>query len=62
MIEFNTWSIAARLDGSWRSGRRQGRRTLAHDRIGQNQMAVVHQMLEQNFGDAWVYGGKISIR
>jgi acyl dehydratase len=29
---------------------------------GQNQMAVVHQMLEQNFGDAWVYGGKISIR
>ena len=29
---------------------------------GQNQMAIVHQMLEQNFGDAWVYGGKISIR
>jgi acyl dehydratase len=29
---------------------------------GQNQMAVVHQLLEQNFGDAWVYGGKISLR
>jgi len=29
---------------------------------GQNQMAIVHQMLEQNFNDAWVYGGKISLR
>jgi acyl dehydratase len=29
---------------------------------GQNQMAFVHELLEKNFGDAWVYGGKISIR
>jgi acyl dehydratase len=29
---------------------------------GQNQMAIVHQMLEENFNDAWVYGGKISLR
>ena len=29
---------------------------------GQNQMAFVHEMMERNFGDAWVYGGKISAR
>src|SRR3546814_5999736 len=29
---------------------------------GQNQMAFLHEMLEKNFGDAWVYGGKISVR
>ena len=29
---------------------------------GQNQMAFYHEMLERNFGDAWVYGGKISAR
>jgi acyl dehydratase len=29
---------------------------------GQNQMAFMHELLEKNFGDAWVYGGKISIR
>lgn len=29
---------------------------------GQNQMAFLHEMLERNFGDAWVYGGKISVR
>src|SRR4029078_2372885 len=29
---------------------------------GQNQMAGVHQMLEQNFGDARVYGGQIALR
>ena len=25
-------------------------------------MAFLHEMLELNFGDAWVYGGKISVR
>ena len=29
---------------------------------GQNQMAFLHEMMENNFGDAWVYGGKISVR
>ncbi len=29
---------------------------------GQNQMAFYHEMLERNFSDAWVYGGKISAR
>ena len=29
---------------------------------GQNQMAFLHEMMELNFGDAWVYGGKISAR
>ena len=25
-------------------------------------MAFLHELLERNFGDAWVYGGKISVR
>ncbi len=29
---------------------------------GQNQMAFIHELMEKNFGDAWVYGGKISVR
>jgi acyl dehydratase len=29
---------------------------------GQNQMAFLHEMMEMNFGDAWVYGGRISVR
>ncbi len=29
---------------------------------GQNQLAFLHEMLERNFGDAWVYGGKVSVR
>jgi acyl dehydratase len=29
---------------------------------GQNQMAFLHELLERNFGDSWVYGGKISVR
>ena len=29
---------------------------------GQNQMAFLHEMMERNFGDSWVYGGKISVR
>ena len=29
---------------------------------GQNQMAFLHEMMELNFSDAWVYGGKISVR
>jgi acyl dehydratase len=29
---------------------------------GQNQMAFLHELLEEHFGDAWVYGGKISVR
>jgi acyl dehydratase len=29
---------------------------------GQNQMAFLHELMERNFGDNWVYGGKISVR
>ena len=29
---------------------------------GQHQMAFLHEMMERNFGDSWVYGGKISVR
>ena len=29
---------------------------------GQNQMAFLHEMMERNFSDAWVYGGNISAR
>jgi acyl dehydratase len=29
---------------------------------GQNQMAFLHEMMERNFGDTWVYGGRISAR
>jgi acyl dehydratase len=29
---------------------------------GQNQMAFLHELMERNFSDAWVYGGKISAR
>jgi acyl dehydratase len=29
---------------------------------GQNQMAFLHELMERNFGDSWVYGGKISVR
>ncbi|MEW6452372.1 MAG: MaoC family dehydratase [Pseudomonadota bacterium] len=29
---------------------------------GQNQMAFLHELMERNFGDAWVFGGKISAR
>lgn len=29
---------------------------------GQNQMAFLHELLERSFGDAWVFGGKISVR
>lgn len=29
---------------------------------GQNQMAFLHELLERNFGDAWVFGGSISVR
>jgi acyl dehydratase len=29
---------------------------------GQNQMAFLHELMERNFGDAWVYGGRISAR
>ena len=35
------------------------KRTIAS---GQNQMAFLHELMEKNFGDAWVYGGKISVR
>ena len=29
---------------------------------GQNQLAILHQMMEEHFGDGWVRGGKISAR
>lgn len=29
---------------------------------GQNQLAFFHQLMEENFGDGWVCGGKIAAR
>ena len=62
MIEFEyvVWNRGKNSHSDPEAAKTDGlSRTIAS---GQNQMAVVHQMLEQNFGDAWVYGGKISIR
>jgi len=29
---------------------------------GQNQLAILHQMLEETFGEGWIRGGKIAAR
>jgi acyl dehydratase len=62
MIEFEhvVWDRGKNSHSDVEAAKADGlSRTIAS---GQNQMAIVHQMLEQNFGDAWVYGGKISLR
>jgi acyl dehydratase len=62
MIEFEhvVWDRGKNSHSDIEAAKADGlSRTIAS---GQNQMAIVHQLLEQNFGDAWVYGGNISLR
>lgn len=62
MIEFErcVWNRGRNSHSDINAARADGiRRTIAS---GQNQMAFLHELLERNFGDAWVYGGSISVR
>ncbi len=62
MIEFEkvVWDRGRNSHSDINVARADGiQRTIAS---GQNQMAFLHEMMERNFGDAWVYGGKISAR
>ena len=62
MIEFEkvVWDRGRNSHSDINVARADGiSRTIAS---GQNQMAFLHEMMEKNFGDAWVYGGKISAR
>ena len=62
MIEFEkvVWDRGRNSHSDINVARADGiSRTIAS---GQNQMAFLHEMMERNFGDAWVYGGKISAR
>lgn len=62
MIEFErvVWDRGQNSHTDAEAARRDGlARPLAS---GQNQMAFLHELLERNFGDSWVFGGKISVR
>jgi acyl dehydratase len=62
MIEFEkvVWDRGRNSHSDINAAKADGiTRTIAS---GQNQMAFLHELMERNFGDAWVYGGKISAR
>lgn len=62
MVEFEkvVWDRGRNSHSDINAARADGiSRTIAS---GQNQMAFLHEMMERNFGDAWVYGGRISAR
>ena len=62
MIEFEkcVWDRGRNSHSDINAAKADGiQRTIAS---GQNQMAFLHELMELNFGDAWVYGGKISVR
>ena len=62
MIEFEkcVWDRGSNSHSDINAAKADGiKRTIAS---GQNQMAFLHELMERNFGDAWVYGGKISAR
>lgn len=62
MVEFEhvVWNRGKNSHSDPEAARADGLvRTIAS---GQNQMAFLHELMERNFGDAWVYGGKISVR
>jgi acyl dehydratase len=62
MIEFEkcVWDRGRNSHSDINAAKADGiSRTIAS---GQNQMAFLHELLELNFGDSWVYGGKISVR
>jgi acyl dehydratase len=62
MIEFEkcVWDRGRNSHSDVNAAKADGiSRTIAS---GQNQMAFLHELLERNFGDGWVYGGEISVR
>ncbi len=62
MVEFErcVWDRGRNSHSDINAARADGiQRTIAS---GQNQMAFLHELLERNFGDSWVYGGSISVR
>jgi acyl dehydratase len=62
MVEFEkcVWDRGRNSHSDINAARADGiARTIAS---GQNQMAFLHELMERNFGDAWVYGGRISAR
>lgn len=62
MIEFEkcVWDRGRNSHSDINAAKADGiSRTIAS---GQNQMAFLHELLEVNLGDGWVYGGKISVR
>ncbi len=62
MVEFEhvVWNRGSNSHSDPEAAKKDGlARPLAS---GQNQMAFLHELLEHNFGDNWVYGGSISVR
>jgi len=62
MIEFEkcVWDRGRNSHSDINAAKADGiSRTIAS---GQNQMAFLHELLEVNLRDGWVYGGKISVR
>ncbi len=62
MIEFErvVWDRGQNSHSDEEAARRDGlSKPIAS---GQNQMAFLHELLEDTLGDGWVYGGKISVR
>lgn len=54
------WTRVANVHNDPAAAQRVGMaRTIAS---GQNQLAILHQMMEEHFGDGWVRGGKIAAR
>lgn len=54
------WTRVANVHSDPATARKVGmERTIAS---GQNQLAILHQMMEEHFGDGWVQGGKIAAR
>ena len=62
MIDFErvVWDRGKNSHNDPSSAKRDGLSTMIAS--GQNQMAFLHELLERNFGDSWVFGGKISVR
>jgi len=54
------WTRVANVHNDAAAAKEAGmKRTIAS---GQNQLAILHQMMEEHFGDGWVRGGKIATR
>lgn len=54
------WKRVANVHNDPAAAKKVGmERTIAS---GQNQLAILHQMMEEHFGDGWLRGGKISAR